>query len=63
MKSADISNIAAVNLLLLSFESSSHTACAVEPGKTSSSEGISDPTIDHPQPMNLISCRVLVEVA
>ena len=53
-KSTDISNIAAVNLLLLSFESSSHTACAVEPGKTSSSEGISDPTIDRQQPMNLV---------
>ena len=47
-KSADISNIVTVNLSLLSFESSSHTACAVEPGKTSSSEGILDATIDHP---------------
>ena len=53
-KSADISNIAAVNLLLLSFESSSHTACAVEPGKTSFSERKSDLMIDHPQPMNLV---------
>ena len=52
-KSADISNIAAVNLLLLSFESSSYTACVVEPGKTSSSEGKLDLTIDHPQ-MNLV---------
>ena len=48
-KSADISNIAAVNLLLLSFESSSHTACAVEAGKTSSRGGKSDLTTDHPQ--------------
>ena len=47
-KSADVSNIVTVNLLLMSFKSSSHTACAVEPGKTSSSEGISDATIDHP---------------
>ena len=53
-KSADISNIAAVNLFLLSFESSLHTACTVGPGKTSSSDGKSDPTIDHPQPMNLV---------
>ena len=46
-KSADINNIAAVNLLLLSFESSSHTSWAVEPGKTS------DLTTDHPQ-LNLV---------
>ena len=53
-KSDNISNIAAVNLLLLSFESSLHIACVVEPGKTSSTEWKSDPTIDHPQPMNLV---------
>ena len=38
-KSVDISNIAAVSLLLLSFASSSHITCAVEQGKMSSREG------------------------
>ena len=37
-KSVDTSNITAANLLLLSFESSSHNACVVEPGKMSSRE-------------------------